>query len=215
MRFIGDVHGKEYYYRALTQEADADHEETFQIGDLGLGFGSTFQWLHPSHRFIRGNHDDPAACRKHPNYLGDFGYLPDRGLFYAGGGFSIDRAARIEGISWWADEELNYTQMAEACEVYSGSKPRVVATHEGPVAAVLAMFPTLLAPWDSQYGPYEERASRTASWLQYLFEEHQPEVWVFGHWHETKKVELGGTIFLCLGELETADVELSGGRSNA
>jgi hypothetical protein len=30
------------------------------------------------HKFLGGNHDDPALCRKHPNYLADYRYLSRR-----------------------------------------------------------------------------------------------------------------------------------------
>jgi hypothetical protein len=41
--------------------------------------------LPPEHKFLRGNHDDPKLCGKHPNYLGEYGYLPDDELFFVSG----------------------------------------------------------------------------------------------------------------------------------
>ena len=91
IRFIGDVHGHIDAYMRVR-----GNTPSFQIGDMGLGFPNTALPKGGEHRFIRGNHDDPAACRKHPNYAGDFGYDPDCDLFYMGGAWSIDGEWRKE-----------------------------------------------------------------------------------------------------------------------
>jgi hypothetical protein len=66
-RLIGDIHGMVYDYKAYA--IDKFEGPTIQIGDFGIGFGQGDHW-HESidayhvaggHRFIRGNHDNPAA----------------------------------------------------------------------------------------------------------------------------------------------------------
>jgi Icc-related predicted phosphoesterase len=49
--------------------------------------------------------------------------------------------------------------------------------------------------------------SRTRQAFQSMFEMHQPEVWVFGHWHESRDVVISGTRFVCLAELEYKDID--------
>lgn len=124
MIVIGDVHGKIHQYLELLNSLP-DEEATFQLGDMGLGFkGVNLPKLEERHRFIRGNHDDPAMCKEHPNYAGEFGAdirediepsdvvlgtagysadditpypeapLTQNGLFFIGGAFSIDWAWR-------------------------------------------------------------------------------------------------------------------------
>jgi hypothetical protein len=36
-----------------------------------------------------------------------------------------------------------------------------------------------------------------------MFEAHQPETWVFGHYHVDRDFELKGTHFRCCAELST------------
>ena len=66
--FQGDAHGK------LVRLARPGHP-VVQVGDLGAGFVSASDFRQNvsdrgDFRFIRGNHDDPAICRKDPRYLG-------------------------------------------------------------------------------------------------------------------------------------------------
>ena len=49
--------------------------------------------------------------------------------------------------------------------------------------------------------------TRTGLLLQEMFDLHPPRLWVFGHYHVDRRLELGGTLFRCLAPLGTADVE--------
>jgi len=131
-----------------------------------------------------------------PRYLGEFGMIGD--LFFASGAWSIDRAWRTEGIDWWQDEELSAAQMREAFELYVEKKPRVVVTHDAPSSLFEKGGPMALA----DFSP-----SATAQFLERCFEEHQPELWIFGHHHRSRDFELRGTRFRCLDELETMTVD--------
>jgi len=102
MRYIGDVHGKySPYHRAVVQAPKG----SIQVGDLGLGFVKTDgeYWPNPSYdkmvannaRFIRGNHDNPAVCARHKQWIAD-GTIED-GVMFIGGANSIDRHMRTEG----------------------------------------------------------------------------------------------------------------------
>lgn len=100
MRFIGDTHAKFGSYQAIALGADA----SIQVGDFGAGFAEIPD-LGPNHRFIRGNHDNPALCRAHPNWIPD-GHS-ENGMFFMGGATSVDRHSRCEGVDYWADEEMS------------------------------------------------------------------------------------------------------------
>ena len=105
---VGDVHGKIPEYQEILAQHDGP---VIQLGDMGCGFLPIPKFAY-QHRFIRGNHDDPAVAQRHQNYLGEFGYVKTFGIFFMGGAFSIDFQMRQEwmaqGISpcWWRDEEL-------------------------------------------------------------------------------------------------------------
>jgi hypothetical protein len=76
-RLIGDIHGQVYDYKAYA--IDNFEGPTIQIGDFGIGFGQGDYW-HESvdafhvaggHRFIRGNHDNPALCKTMKGWIKD------------------------------------------------------------------------------------------------------------------------------------------------
>lgn len=206
-RIVGDIHGDVDGYRrfALQMRTLGEAERSVQVGDYGMGFynprwnkfQSEWQANHPTHRFIRGNHDDPALCKTMPNYIAD-GTVEDDKMFI-GGAWSIDHASRIEGKTWWADEELSINELNTMIDIYRTAKPRVMFTHDCPTSISYDMFNLHMR---TQF------KTRTAEALQAMWEYHQPEMWFFGHWHETKDITLNGTKFQCLGCLEYMDVDI-------
>jgi len=207
--FIGDVHGsfKTYEYLLFKMQHKGGGKGvacSLQVGDMGLGFirrgndgyekdGKTYApELGPEHRFIRGNHDDPAICRSHPNYAGDWKFFKPPNLFVVGGGFSIDYYWRTPGISWWENEELTNRQKGQMLRFYKQYKPRIVATHECPtvVKKDIVTNPDKL-----------KKISRTEAMLEEMYECHKPEFWIFGHHHQKKEMDVGGVHFVGLDEL--------------
>lgn len=121
--FIGDVHGKYDRYKKILEASPP----TIQVGDMGVGFRRTQGprtgefYSNPPHyamklcnaRFIRGNHDNPGACKDHSQWIPD-GWVEDldgRKTMFCGGATSIDRAMRQEGYSWWPDEEMSHAEL--------------------------------------------------------------------------------------------------------
>lgn len=212
MIFIGDVHGKIEEYLNLLERRIPEDEESLQVGDMGLGFwGVSLPHLDPRHKWFRGNHDAPEQCRAHENYKGDFGYDPEKKLFWLAGAFSIDRAWRTEGVSWWADEELSLEKLHEAFELYIKVKPEVVVSHECPTIAAEYMLRDLIGPYFQ--AKRDCANSRTARAMQEMFDVHQPKYWVFGHYHVDKTFELKGTEFRCVAELSTTRIQLPSAES--
>jgi predicted phosphodiesterase len=209
-RIIGDTHGKLYDYQA---HSIADFKgPSIQVGDFGIGFSSDYwhdnvaawQEANPQHRFIRGNHDDPARCKAMPGYIAD-GTIENATMFI-GGAWSIDRAWRTEGVSWWADEECSIEQFNQLIDTYSIMRPRVMITHDCPTEAAIEMFQKTGLLWGGTSVKLEK--TRTASALQAMYEIHQPDFWFFGHWHISTHLKLGNTHFQCLGELDYIDFDL-------
>lgn len=202
---IGDVHGRtKTYQKWLRDNLDQDHV-SIQVGDMGLGFAGVGlpapgqPPLGPTHKFFRGNHDSPSRCREHKNYLGDYGYLVQYGIFWCSGAFSIDREYRIEGVSWWPDEQLSYEELGNAIDLYLQVKPRFVLSHDTASKAGKVLLYDLIGPYFmAKQGCIE---SRTAQALQSMLESHQPEKWIFGHYHIDKKFYVPGykTEFICVG----------------
>jgi hypothetical protein len=207
--FVGDAHGKiDALLRLIGSYPCTAH--IFQLGDLGLGFGTThLPEQGPHFRWIRGNHDDPARCRAHPNYLGDFGYLPDLKLFYLGGGFSVDHEWRKSSMRsggapvWWPDEQLGPEELRQAEALFADSQPKIVISHECP-----SSLATILLQESGGGFAGSEDPSRTARSLQRMFEMHRPRYWIFGHYHIDKIMSLNDTTFRCCAELSCYELEI-------
>jgi hypothetical protein len=196
MHFIGDVHGKWYQYR----ERMRNKINSVQLGDFGVGFYDTYieeermmnRFMRDrNHVFIRGNHDNPAICRKMSQYVDIGTFCEDESIFFLGGGLSIDKTRRIEGRSWWPDEEMEHFDFELLLKKYEESKPRIVVSHECPEEVAKELFDTVKLLF----------VSLTREQYQVMLERHQPEYWIFAHWHLDRNVSINGTRFVCLGEM--------------
>ena len=202
---VGDIHGRTKTYQKWLRDNLDPTARSIQIGDMGLGFAGVGlpapgqPALAESHKFFRGNHDSPEKCQAHKNYLGDYGYLEENSLFWVAGAFSIDRQFRIEGVSWWADEELSYGELGKAIDLYREVKPRFVLSHEAPAIAGAVLLYDQMGPYFAAKGGC--LTSRTAQALESMLDIHQPEKWIFGHYHVDKKfyVPKLATEFICIG----------------
>lgn len=217
-RIVGDIHGKFNDYKFFSLGVGRTYhrgdtpppERSVQVGDFGIGFykdywhGMVNDWMkeYPNHRFIRGNHDDPARCKEMAGYIPDGRVEND--VMYIGGAWSIDHAMRTEGVNWWRDEELSIGELNDLIQIYTVVKPRVMITHDCPTSVAWEMF---LSKGLGFIGTGQIK-TRTGEAFEHMLEFHKPEQWYFGHWHETRQAEINGTKFQCLGELDYVDVEL-------
>lgn len=203
MFFIGDIHGHFEEYFSLLKVFGS--QKSIQLGDFGFGFGNGIpsSW-DMNHRFIRGNHDDPAACNAHPNYLGDYGVTED-GIFFVGGGYSIDIKWRksvqykYKDPIYWEDEEIAETKFKKILKFYKATKPKIVVSHDCP-SEVRAILPTI-----KNSPAFHNRTSDGL--LSAMFKAHSPELWIFGHYHRSFDSVINGTRFVCLAELEVFEYE--------
>jgi predicted phosphodiesterase len=214
--FIGDVHGKMTQLRLELERTVLPMTRVFQLGDMGLGFPDIHLRQYPQNfGFIRGNHDKPAACRNHPNYLGDFGYIQPLKMFFLSGAFSIDALPRISRMrkggaeEWWHDEELSPEELRRAFNLYAAKQPEIVISHECPSSVGALLLQQLGYSFFSDEGSKSSCLhSRTAKALQWMFEIHKPKYWIFGHYHTDKTMTLDGTTFRCCAELSTYEIEI-------
>jgi hypothetical protein len=164
IRLIGDIHGKIHDWKVI---CGATEHPTVQIGDFGFGFITTPEF-NVKDRFIRGNHDNPDLCRRHRQHIPD-GKVEGE-IMYVGGAWSIDWMHRKEGVSWWRDEQLSYSQFHDVINTYEDKRPRVMVTHDCPNSAVDHLF-----PWATPI------PSVTSSAFDAMLDIHTPELWIFGH----------------------------------
>ena len=213
-RLIGDVHGKFSRYKTILQNSPY---KTIQVGDMGVGFTNSHgensanppydAMVAGGHRFIRGNHDNPAVCKRHSQYIADGTVI--NGIMFVGGALSIDKAYRIEGQSYWADEELSAHDLNMVVDIYYTAKPEIMITHECPETIAEIMVGSI-DPKTKMFSPGKldpRFASRTRQAFQSMFELHQPKLWAYGHWHVPFDQVVNGTRFVCLPELAYMDVD--------
>lgn len=212
MRIIGDVHGRyENYLRCLDGCTNS-----IQIGDMGLDYSELkFPSIH--HRFFRGNHDNWDEMW-HPNMEAHYISVLDwwhNDVMYAAGAASIDVATRtldyiITGRkSWWYEEEISLKAMDAGCRLYKNVKPSIMLSHDCPV--IMQKYLESQGSLDlRRFGFPKNFSSRTQVFLDTLFSIHQPQLWVFGHWHRNVEKKIGKTTFICLDELSWIDVTFDG-----
>lgn len=198
---IGDTHNPKNYFRVINMldEMAEDNEEIFtiQLGDMGIGFvGNVFpKTWNTNHVFIRGNHDDPAKASAHTNYLGDFGYIEKWDLFYMGGAYTPDYAEQRTGANFFPDEELDYSLMMKAYDLYNKVRPRFVVTHDAPHNIVQLIHPYVIQ-------------NKTIQILENMLRIHQPTTWFFGHHHVYGEYRYGPTNLICVPMNQYIEVNL-------
>lgn len=212
--FIGDEHGYHRRYENILKKSTCP---SVQVGDMGMGFyrmghdgreactnASHSAMVKHGGRFIRGNHDNPNVCRNHSQWIkdGSIEMIGDSKVMFIGGAWSIDADRRVPGMSWWEDEQCSMAELSRFTEIYRDEKPDVMVTHDCPNLISQHYFLNAHKP----YIP-----TRTDQVLQAMFEEFAPKLWIFGHWHislSANNALTNGCQFICLGELETIELEL-------
>ena len=209
IRFIGDVHGKFTRYRKLIRGVD----NSIQVGDFGVGFRNTTTdkecgnppfdaMAKGQHLFIRGNHDNPSACKRHPFWIRDGGSAFGRDdIFCVGGASSIDKHRRVENYDWWHDEELSYGQLCNVMDIYEIVKPRIVVSHECPESVICRIT------HERGIVKYDYPCT-TRKCFDNMLEIHKPDLWVHGHWHLSSHIVHKGVEIISLGELEYVDLDV-------
>lgn len=189
MIIIGDVHGKYLKYYNIVRYLD----ETIQIGDFG--FGEAHEWHHQNlnpeqHKVLFGNHDDYKYLLA-PHSLGNYGIYKD--FFFIRGADSIDKALRTAYKDWWPEEEMGWEDWNNCIKMFEEIKPSVVISHECPSSVKKNVHNIL------------ER-SLTNRGLEECFERHQPDMWIYGHYHCSTTNVVERTTFICLNELEIYNI---------
>jgi predicted phosphodiesterase len=189
---IGDVHGKLQKYKKIVDGC----ENSICVGDLG--FKEEWDWAQTNltnlrHWINQGNHDDPAFRTQIPS-LGRFSFYLNK-VFTVAGANSIDRHLRTEGVDWFPNEELTYMEQLEAFDDYCTFKPKIVISHDCPQKVMEHFF------------GYTDK-SQTRTMLQMMLNEHEPDLWIFGHHHRNVDRYINNCRFKCLAELEPFEIEI-------
>ena len=211
MLIIGDVHGKINQFLDIVADYRSKSSELIiQLGDLGF----QKQWDEVRQycldngeynlRIIPGNHDDYSRYKPYRSstysewfdvtpllIINTWTDIPD--CFGLQGANSIDKHLRKAGRDWFPNEEMSYTELGLAVDLYIEQKPKYMFSHTCPSSVKKQLF------------GYDE-SSRTEQALQVMFELHQPEYHFFGHFHSSRDEVINSTRFICLAELQTYEL---------
>lgn len=119
-------------------------------------------------------------------------------FFTFGGGYSIDKLYRTEGITWFPQEMPTEEEYEEgwANLERAGFQVDYILTHTGPREVAAAMG----------YGELSDDEVVLRKYLQRVADNTDFTAWYFGHFHEDTEVE---DVFFCLYE-EMVEVEGEG-----
>lgn len=198
--FIGDVHGKKDKYINLIRKSD----HSIQVGDLGFDY-RTIDIDTNKHKMIGGNHEAWPILPDYPGWLGYYGSvtLDDREIFFCSGAGSIDKAYQEARGTWFPEEEMSMAQCVEMITLYEQTKPRIVVSHTAPRTIVNKVSdPEVLKAFNLS----PDWTDITSNALDAMFKKHQPELWIFGHFHQDTVLYVNDTKFVCLNELSTLTI---------
>lgn len=124
--------------------------------------------------------------------------IQNKSFFVFGGAYSVDRAYRREGVSWWKEElptAEEYDLGLDALEK-RGFKVNYIITHTAPQAVVERLIAK--QPWYER--PKLELHPKEYKLMEYLGKiAFQTEFrhWYFGHWHFDTPVDDKSTAVFC------------------
>jgi Icc-related predicted phosphoesterase len=199
--FVGDIHGDHSTLRSWVNQTKSDL--VIQVGDFGImpkiGYNLNLQLGYSTPTiFIEGNHDDVDYIEKMslPEGItyqrrGSTKQIEDITFAFLGGGYSIDKIWRTEGVDWFPRECPSRREVEAFVE--AGKNADVVVTHECPNRIAQEMFQV------------DQFLGSTGVDLDNILEhvpEFSPKLWVFGHWHPLNilKFSYRGIDFWCLPE---------------
>lgn len=145
--------------------------------------------------FLDGNHENFSIIDKFQEiemFGGKVGYVNEKLLhlkrgeiytidgikfFVFGGGFSIDKAQRIEDISWWAREAPNFMEYKKGLINLTVHNDEVdfILTHDAPTSIYKAM--------DDKYSLVKTADHDLPKFLEVVKEQTTFKHWFFGHFH--------------------------------
>jgi predicted phosphodiesterase len=192
MLIIGDVHGKIQQYEQIIKKEKA--KESVQLGDFG--FRREHDWFLANmevenHRVLFGNHDYYPYLQKPHSVCCSIARFIEGDIFFIRGAYSPDYKMRTMGLDLFEDEEIPYREFEDILDYYKKCRPSAVVSHDCPqfIPHSFFAYPTKIN-------------TRTGHLLEALYQEHQPDLWVFGHHHRSWRMKIGNTEFRCLDELE-------------
>lgn len=214
----GDTHGNAIRWKSEIDPYLKEGDTIIVNGDFGIGFWEGggagqqkfFDWMQTrpyTVLFIDGNHENFDLLETYPKEKWNGGWthvigpnirhlmrgeifnLEDLRVFVFGGGYSLDKAMRIEGYSWWKQEMPDEAEYAHARETLTKADHEVdiILTHTAPAQSVYYLS-TLRRTGIKDNVPEE----RELTWfLDEIAQNTSYDRWYFGHFHVDEEIWRG------------------------
>lgn len=226
---LGDIHGELSVIYQFIKRFVIRNTAIIQVGDFGYNFNQRQldelnNYLNKTNNCLlinRGNHDNPNNHYMHcgRDYLERFSNLEfvedykeicinKINFLFIGGATSIDRKKRINNVSYWENEAINYKILfsnlgvdfeSQNCLNHWKENIDVIISHTAPTY----FSPQALKP--SCYHYIEKDPSLTKEiereriYLQNIFNYVSPKYWIHGHFHTATRYNLLDTNIISLG----------------
>lgn len=198
--FVGDLHGQvSDAHVAIERAAELGVDELIQVGDWGFIWKSTSQVLQVEQalatfgvqmRFIDGNHDDHPRLRALPEGEGNvtphityqrrgsvLQYPDGLRVGFLGGAPSIDKRWRLQsGQGWWAEEEIEDSDVESLVTAAAGVPLDVLVTHDAP------FLPPGITPRLND-GEFMTKSYLSIKRVREAVSSTRPPLLVHGHYH--------------------------------
>lgn len=102
--------------------------------------------------------------------------IEGRSFFVCGGGISVDKHLRTEGVSWWSQEDISWEEANNAMTnlTMRGNEVDYILTHTIFPEVIKDMFG--LEPWHNE--------GNIGKLLKLVYDSVKFKEWYFGHYHE-------------------------------
>jgi hypothetical protein len=208
---VGDTHGS--FPDFLRQK----NLTAFHVGDFGAGFPGMYWKINTmndilvqnnSHLYVnRGNHDNPDYWVNKPKFS-NIHFVPsyetvnhnEETYLFLGGAISVDRSARVVGVSHWHDEGFDYS-LDSLLAVKNLDKVTYVISHTAPTDCYPQGFGQICYDYGKQDKTLLDELTQERNNMQIICREifgRCPKLkhWYYGHFHPRNNV--ASSLFTCL-----------------
>jgi predicted phosphodiesterase len=199
---VGDIHGEfDHFWHDIEKAIDIHGipDAIIQVGDFGYYTTEMLHWKNPTKipvYFVDGNHEEfsylPPTNGEIVEVRPELWYVPrgtvlelwGKKFAFCGGGESVDKAWRKEGISWFAEERVTDEDIQRTIKNSLGQKIDYLITHVPPISVIHTHFPKI----DKNYwGLPDDWKDVSAMKIQALWDGMGNPNIIFGHMHSSIK----------------------------
>lgn len=200
---ISDIHGNLNSLEKSLSKCPTQCEQIFLLGDIGFGFkefdvkgyNELIAFYNKKGKMItaiQGNHDNAEVTYGITTLDGPEVYVYNGKFFLLiPGALSYDKKLRVEGVSWWRNEEMNHAHCNETFDLIVNYNFDYILSHDAPLSKYLDFF--------SQTLPSATNTMLNGI-LTKLSEKNKKLTWIHGHLHQSYIEQINDISLIGLAE---------------